>query len=463
MTARHDAELHRKLRDHADALFRAGDPDEAMSILNGVLNENPDDWKALFMVGEIHLKASHFGMALNIYKRLGELSDHAGVIGNLGHAYHSLQRFPEAIDCFVRELKLHGYRYPPISYLVLANQVMGRPEEAIKLAKLAKFLCDDDTEMRQLYANVSMSYLSLSRWREGWRGYDYLLCEGEQRRMLKYGDAREWDGKPVNGQIVVYGEQGIGEAVLFASMIPDLIAAGHDIVIDCEPRLVSLFRRSFGVPCYGTQLYKSKIEKEWTSHHNIKAKIAIGSLGQLFRNADSDFPRVPYLRPDPVRRAMCRGLLDQWPGRKIGLAWSAGKKNTRSDDRSLSMADLEPLLRLHGITWVSLEYQGDAPADSRIKHVPTITQSKDYDDTAALVAELDSVVCPTTAVAFLAGALGATCHVAVPEHPTWHWGRSERFPWFDIALYRRVGGGWRPVVQNIQSTLCMPQLMEAAQ
>jgi hypothetical protein len=241
--------------------------------------------------------------------------------------------------------------------------------------------------------------------------------------------------------------QGLGDELLFASCIHD--ATQHvSPIIECDHRLAGLFRRSFGCPTYGTRFTE---KRDWLNNHNPKAKCAIGSLPKFYRRSEDSFPGQPYLKADPEKRAMARALLDQWPGRKIGLAWTGGQKHTRDKDRSLTLTDLEPLLSLGGITWVSLQYKGnyyDSP-DPRIKHVPIFTQSQDYDDTAALVAELDSVVSVTTAVAFLAGGLGTDCHVAVPSHPTWHWCRDGVLPWFPLKLYRREGTDWAPVVQRI--------------
>lgn len=179
----------------------------------------------------------------------------------------------------------------------------------------------------------------------------------------------------------------------------------------------------------------------------------MGSLGQFYRRNEADFPRAPYLVADPEKRAMCRALLSQWPGRKIGLAWSGGSKKTRAFDRSLTLEQLEPLLSMAGVTWVSLEYAGDDPKEPRIKHLPFLTRSQDYDDTAALVAELDAVITVTTTVAHLAGSLGVECHVLVPEAPTWHWGKFGESAWHPTKSYRRTSKDWTLPVLQIKTAL----------
>jgi hypothetical protein len=152
--------------------------------------------------------------------------------------------------------------------------------------------------------------------------------------------------------------------------------------------------------------------------------------------------------------------LDKLPGRKIGIAWTGGVHSTRTKDRSLTLENLKPLLSLPGITWVSLEYKGDAVPE--IIHWPVLTQSKDYDDTASLVAELDHVVSVTTTVALLCGAMGKPCDVLVPQHPTWHWAEYGDMPWYDcLRLWRREGVSWEPLVSRLSQHLSEPQRMAA--
>ncbi len=429
--------------------------DEAMAILNACLTENPDDVDALSLAGRILYDAGHFGHSQVLLSQALRLKPtHSAAWQDLGRSAHMRNKTEFASRCFANALRITGDRFTAYNNLLLMNNTLGRPEKALEIAPIAKFLCGTQDEAQALNSNGAIACLMLRKWAAGWANYDGMLVPGQFRKELFYHVDGEqlprWDGTP-GGEVIVYGEQGLGDEIMFASMIPDMIAQGTTPIIHCDRRLTGLFKRSFACPVYGGR--GKKTGTAWIKDHRPKAAIAIGSLGRYFRNKEEDFPRAAYLVADPEKRAMCRALLNQWPGRKIGLAWSGGSKKTRAFDRSLTLEELAPIIGIPNATFVSLEYAGGEPSDERVKHVPFLTQSQDYDDTAALVAELDGIVSVTTAVALLAGAVGTPVHVLVPTHPTWHWLEEGEMPWFPLKLYRRVGNDWTTTIDLLAEEL----------
>lgn len=431
--------------------------DEVMATLNACLTDDPNDVDALSVAGIINYDAGRFGMAEVLLSQALRLKpQHSSAWQELGRARHARNESEAAAKCFSAAVRITGDRFAAYHNLMLMNNTLGRPEKALEMAPVARFLAESDTDRATLNGDVAIACLMLRRWAAGWANYDGLLNENLRKELFYEVDGEvlpRWEGTP-GGEVIVYGEQGLGDEIMLASMIPDMIAAGTTPIIHADRRLAGLFARSFPCPVYSGR--GKKTGTEWIKNHRPKAAIAIGSLGQFYRRNEEDFPRVPYLVADPEKRAMCRALLSQWPGRKIGLAWNGGSKKTRAFDRSLTLEQLEPLLSMPGVQFVSLEYKGEAPADHRIKHVPFLTQSQDYDDTAAFVAELDAVVSVTTTVAHLAGALGvSSVHVLVPEAPTWHWCKTGQSAWHPVTSHRRVGDDWGMVVQQVKLALEM--------
>jgi ADP-heptose:LPS heptosyltransferase len=168
-----------------------------------------------------------------------------------------------------------------------------------------------------------------------------------------------------------------------------------------------------------------------------------------YRQKDEDFPRTAFLVPDPERRLQWRALLDTLPGRKIGIAWTGGLDNTFKARRSFNLEGLLPILKVPGVTWVSLQYKDPMReiADFKEKHGIEIKhwaraadKSCDYDETAALVSELDCVVSVTTAIIHLCGAIGKKCFVLVPKKCRWFYQAREdgSHTWYDsLKLYRQ--------------------------
>jgi tetratricopeptide (TPR) repeat protein len=443
-------------KKQAYARFKAGEPDEALTIVSAILNENPKDVTALFMAAEILGAAHRHGLAEPIYRRIVELDPTLPAAwNNLGLCHHKADNVSEGVECYVKALYYGGDDFDAYNNLMLLNTVMGDHENALRLYNRSMYFARNAEDRKTATSNSTLSNLALRHWKEGWAGFELMLDALKQRKKRAFG-VPDWNGQPVDGLIAVYGEQGLGDEIMFASMIPDMIAAGHKPVIECDPRLQGLYRRSFPCPVFGTRPERNP---GWVYSMPVKAKTAVGSLAKFYRTSEP-FPKRAYLKPCPIRRKHFRGALDKLPGRKIGIAFTGGVHSTRTKDRSLTQEDLKPLLSLPGITWVSLEYKGDGIPG--VFHWPEITQTKDYDDTAALVAELDHVVSVTTTVALLCGALGKPCDVLVSEHPTWHWSAQGDMPWYDcLRLWRRDGVSWKPLVSRLSQHLTQAERMAA--
>lgn len=442
------------IKKKAYELFLADKPDEALSLVARVLNEAPDDITSLFRAGQILGAAHRYGMAAVFYRRALEIEPTAaGAWVNLGLCQFKSHDLDAAIESTIKALHYAGDDFDAYNNLLLMNTTKGDYRNALSLLRRALFHAASAEDRQTALANSALAHLALRHWQDGWPAFELMLGTLKQRKRRSFG-VPDWDGQPVDGMIAVYGEQGLGDEIMFASIIPDVLAAGHRPVIECDPRLVTLYRRSFPCPVFGT---RHEPLPGWVYDMPIKAKAAVGSLAALYRTSEP-FPSGAYLKP--ARQPKIRRELDKLPGRKIGLAWTGGIHSTRAQDRSLTAELLAPLLALPGITWVSLEYKGDAMPG--VVHWPGLTQSADYDDTAALVSELDGVVSVTTTVALLCGALGKPCDVLVPEHPTWHWAESGNMPWFDcLRLWRRDGVDWRPVIARLADSLIEPVRLAA--
>jgi hypothetical protein len=132
------------------------------------------------------------------------------------------------------------------------------------------------------------------------------------RVVKKHVALPEWDGTP-GKKVLIYGEQGIGDEIMFASMLPDAMRDCREVILDCHPRLVSLFEKNFGVKCYGT---RKEPGAEWLAAEKPDAMIAIGSLGKFYRRTRASFPGTSYLKAEPAaqgRQVPRRHLMDRRP------------------------------------------------------------------------------------------------------------------------------------------------------
>lgn len=438
----------------ADALRAKGDLDEAMRVVVKYLNDHFDDVPALTLAAHIFIDADRIGLAHPILRRACTLAPNMSVLwNNLGLCYQEGSNLAEGEACFHRAIKLDSES--PFAYNNLAQMYvnMAQPALAIKNADRAIAL---DKNFNDAHYNRGMAQLQLGNFKEGWIGYDANLGVAKVRRERKYGPVKRWDG--TKGDVIIaYGEQGLGDEISFASCIPDLMQDNR-VIIECDPKLEGLFKRSFGLETHGTR-FQSGLD--WPDVRVTDSAVAFGSLPRFFRNDLIDFPGTPYLKADPLRRIQFRALLDSLgTKKKVGIAWTGGLKNTGRERRSLDLDDLLPILR-QDATFVSLQYQDAPEVDElemvqgiKVHHWKHIVQSQDYDDTAALVAELDLVICVTTAMVDLCGALGKECWVMVPKAPMWRFGLSgETMPWYNSVKLYRQRGKWVDVVADVATDL----------
>ena len=176
----------------------------------------------------------------------------------------------------------------------------------------------------------------------------------------------------------------------------------------------------------------------------------------LYRKKDSDFTGKPYLVADRQRRTWWRAILDTFPGKKIGIAWNGGTRRTGKSRRSIPLKSFLPVLK-NGNTYFSLEYAD--PTDElssfqkdtgiQIQNFSRYINHKDYDDTAALVSELDGIITVTTAITDLCGALGVQCDVLVPDKPHWrYYGEGNKTIWYDSLNLIRQDGSWEDTIRK---------------
>lgn len=429
-------------------------PDEAFRICVKFMSENLDHVPAMVLAANIMVDCERYGLAHPILMRAAQLEPDKPVIwNNLGFMHSEAGNYEEAEKCLMKCVA----RDPDyaLGWNSLSNVYvnLGEPEKAVRCADRAISL---DPRLPECRFNRSLAKLALGEWKEGWEGYDHNLGRHRGRRERIYGIIPRWTG--VNDlTLVAYGEQGIGDELVFASCIPDL-QKNNKVIIECNAKSKGLLERSFGCETYGTLSNKGIA---WPLEHKIDASVAMGSLPGFFRNKDSDFPGTPYLKADPDRRFQWRSLLDKLsPKKKIGIAWTGGIRKTGAARRSMTLNDLEPILR-QDATFISLQYK-DASAEIvellekkglLVHQWGHATLTQDYDDTAALVAELDLVITVTTAIVDLAGGLGIPCWVMVPKKPIWRFG-PEKYLWANsIKMYRQYSDNWLNVIAEIAHDL----------
>ncbi len=439
------------------ALFALGRSSEEAGAYREFLRTNPGHPGAAYALAVWHHARGEHESARELLRPLIELRppnrDACNLLGLiLGREFGQFEEGERLLRLALEPDPLWPVALSNLGWILLEK---GDYVQGLKLLDSALERDPDDHETR-----LVRSYMNLKRgeFEQGWRDY-------EARHQSRFATNRpyrfaQWDGAPIGGKtLLIRGEQGFGDQIMFASCFHEAIARAGHCIIECDPRLVTLFRRSFPSAAIEASAPPGE-QAAWSARApGVDCQIPMGSLPGLFRKRWEEFPRHSgYLRAAPERVAYWRARLDALgPGPKIGLSWRGGIPATRRHLRSLGVEELLPLLRLPA-RFVSLQYGNCADDLDTLRRncgvmLPHWQDAiEDYDETAALVCALDLVISVCTAVIHLTGALGKPVWILVPAVAEWRYlDRGEKLPWYPSArLFRQSHSGqWQDVIRRI--------------
>ncbi len=447
----------------AVAAQNAKDFARAATLYAHVIAIAPHRPEAYVNLGLLHLNSGRPDEAEKLYRRAIEVAPKTAVAHlNLGVVHVHRREEDAALACFRQALKLQPDRKDALLNLAGVYERTGRIEEAAQALGRLVTLVPADITANMARANV---LFMLGRWDGAWRSY-------QARHGVFWGKGRElpgraWRGEDVSDKTVLLSvEQGLGEQIMFASMVPEVARAAKHLVIECEPRLVALFTRSFP----GVEVVPWT--PEW--HPRVRASdidfhAGLGDPGLWLRGDFAKFPTHDgYLVPDAERTRDLRArYMSRANGKRIvGLAWHSAAVPF-GPQKSVPPGALAPLLARDDIFWVNLQHgpaRDDLDAalwtDSATDPAtdPTIDPAGDFDPLAAQIAALDGMVSASNGTAHLAAALGKPVSLMLPKVLGRHWywfPERDQNPWYPSVrpFVQGRDGVWDDVIAGVTAAL----------
>ncbi len=416
-----DARVLFALGNTARALGMAGPAEE---FFRRVLAQDPARLEAIVSLANLLRAQGQFDAAEALLAPALARDPHAPELWlTLGSVCREIGNYTDAAEHYRRALALKSDYVPALANLADLLTDAGQTDEALALYGKAIAHAPDNAQAR---LNRAVLHLLKGNLKDGWRDYGARLKIPGKAPVPDHTLTR-WTGGPLKRtRLLVTGEQGVGDQMMFASMIPDLAARaaadGSSVVLECEPRLVTLFARSFpGVTVHAWDMETKggviRARYGWLKQAGgANAFIEIGSLPKVLRGGLDAFPKAnAFLKPDAGEMARWAGLFASvGPAPFIGVCWRSGNV---AGHRALQYAPREAwaafIAKLPG-TVVSVQYDaGDdeiealAQASGRaIVNLAGLNQKTELDATAAMLASLDAVVTAPTAVSWLAAGAG---------------------------------------------------------
>ncbi len=433
----------------AITLSALGRKEEAIAEYEHVLELTPNHAQThinlgveLFERGQISDSIAHYRRALTLKPECPE------ALSNLGNALEALDQLTEAEDCYRRALTLDPDCDTACGNLAGVLRAQNRFWEALGCYDL--FLAMRPGSRDALHSKALLRLLQ-GDFSAGWEGYEHRWRAGGLTPMRDYHEPA-WNGEDLGGgSVLLWGEQGIGDEIMFAGLVPDAMRTGNRCILECEARLQPLFARSFP----GAEVVTAGHKRAFS------VQLPTGSLPRLFRNSEAAFEATTraYLKADTEKRNDFRTRYEK--GRRlIGLAWhTTNKKSGRR--RSIPLCQLASLFAASDTDWISLQYGDHAVLEDQTRQTPVavdraVDQFQDIDSFAAQIAAMDLVITIDNSTAHLAGALGVPVFLLLPFARDWRWltGREDCLWYPSMRLFRQPRqGDWASVIRSVREAL----------
>jgi len=480
-----------------NCLFELGKLSEALDVYQHSLKLENDDYNVYLNLGNI---ASRLGMpeaAIKFFTMVTNMrpADSAGY-NNLASVLRSQGEYDRAIEILQTGVKVAPEEPKLWNTLGITAQEAGHRaeaetfyQEALRFdpdfseaqANLGLMLVEDgrfadsinplteairmNSSDARAHFNMSIALGAVGRLADAWEEYEWRLDVAIPTSSIYEHDLPTWEDQEISDKgLLICCEQGIGDEIQFASTYKEVIPLAGHCLLECDRRLVSLFRRSFPT---ATPIPSDGYEKDGKRHRTypflqsdppIEYAAVAGSLRRKFRpTAESFLGKTPYLVPDPEKITLWRERLDALgPGLKVGICWRSMVMTAERRKYYSEINDWEPVLKVPGVQFINLQYD-DCTDEIAIAldqfgaklHVWEDTDLKDDLETvAALVSQLDLVTTAPTMIHTLSGALNV---------PTWMFARHTNYAYkrFDSleTFSRSEAGGTEQLFQNMADAL----------
>ncbi|KAF0192322.1 MAG: Flp pilus assembly protein TadD [Gammaproteobacteria bacterium] len=419
--------------------------DEAIANYRQVLANQPhyvEGYRNLGRALELH---GELDAARQCYQDALRLEPDSALAHNsLGNVLFKQDCFDEALARFTRAVQLKPDYAIAWFNEGLMHRELGRPGEALKSFNMALAA---DPELKVAHWDRALALLATGEFEKGWIEYEWGFHNGE--RSVQDASLQRWHNETIaDHSLLVCAEQGIGDQIMFASCLPEAMERAAGCVIECEPRLVTLFGRSFPAATVVSRFRAG--DRQWMSWlPPLDVYVPIGSLPRYFRRSVAGFPQRPaYLVADAQRRDYWRQRFNSLgDGLKVGISWRGGARARAARLRSTTLPQWQEILATPGVQFINVQYGDcrDALAAARkdqgvaIHHFEESDPIKDQDDFAAQLAALDLVISVDNATVHMAGALGVPIWTLLPFAAEWRWLlERDDSPWYpSMRLYRQ--------------------------
>ena len=480
----------------ARAYEEMADIERAVSSYRAAHACAPDDLDVLSALGRTLARQGRFVDAEECFNQTVTLSPYSAAChANLANVLSNQHRYEEAEASYREALKIDSQLAPAHNGLGQAQLGQGKFDDALVSIKQSLALNPDFVDAHvslgntlkatgniagalqsyrealkrapdnaDAHFNLSLALFLSGDIAEGWQEYEWRwqwkFMASPKRNLPQPAWQKE---SLLKTSVVVWGEQGIGDEIMFASLLPDLIEEASSVTVECEPRLLPIYKRSFPdidlIPKKATP--DSKLLEKTADF-----QIAIGSLGRRYRPSINAFPKHDgYLKADTEKiRSFSEQYRARFPGKQlIGISWKSGNEELGAM-RSAMLDTWQPVFKHADCAFINVQY-GDVHAELgnisqqtgvEIYADQAVDPLTDMDTFAAQLAALDLIISIDNSTVHLAGAMGLPTWTLLPTTPDWRWmletSISHWYPAMQLFRQQTIGV-WDDVFHQVSKAL----------
>ena len=437
-----------------------GKLEEAITAYKKAIAIKPDNAESYNNTGLALHEQGKLEEAIEAFKKAVAIKpDYANIYSNMGASLKDQGKLEEAIEACKKAIAIEPDNAEAYNNIGLALHEQGKLEEAIKAYKKAVAIKPDYAEA---YSNLSFTLLLSDRWREGIEIRKWRFHTKQNKLYQRFFGAPEWDGQePIhNKTLLIWGEQGPGDVVIWSSCIDHLTKICGEIIVECHPKLVDLLTRSFP-----KALIRSAHQNPTNSIEDFDFHIPMETLfGYACLTGACTTDQPTYLRPDPERVEFwinkLRGISDR---KVVGISWKSPVMTVQRSKNYPELTYWGEALQDFDMTFVnlqSLDFKGDMSYlhdhfGCKIIHMEELDLYDDLSDVAAFSQALDCTISVATAAATISAAVGT--HTIIPTWAQSPWNNilfTSRGPSVDI-LEKNTSESWGSVFEKIKAKLIM--------
>jgi len=289
----------------------------------------------------------------------------------------------------------------------------------------------------------------------GWNGYEAGIESRDRCPSKGYYDEKKqlWDGEPFDGTLLIYGEQGIGDQIIFGTLIKDLLKIHTKIILKVHKKLIQLFEINYPE-------IKILDEDIIIPFDQYEKYISLGSLCKFYRNNISDFNNSEFKRFIAPKNSLNFDKYFFKNKLNVGISWFSFAEQTGLK-RSLSIKEISGLIDIDKINFINLQYgdvenqikQIENQTDKSINTINQVDLSNDIGSISNIINQCDLVITIDNTLAHLSGSIGQKTWVLLPYSADWRWFENiDHSLWYQNTLLFRQGPSrtWDEIISQLK-------------